>query len=129
MAVHVREKVAFGPHYAVDWLARCAADRAHRESLRNFFRIAVVALSLALSIPVSTLHCDCQLRYSYLLDDLNLPIKSRRSALNQWYICCQAHTVHMASGVKVIQSVKNDIKVREPVDIKPAVFDVCMVGL
>jgi hypothetical protein len=35
----------------------------------------------------------------------------------------------MASGVKVIQRVENDIEAGKPVDIKLAIFDVCMVGL
>ena len=41
----VREKIAFGPNYAVDWLTGRTTNCAYWETLWHRFKCAVVALS------------------------------------------------------------------------------------
>lgn len=75
----------------------------------------------------SCLFGRCQL--SYLLDDLNLAIKSRSPTLNQGHVGREAHPVHMPPGIKIIQGIENNVERPEPVDIELAIFDICMIRL
>lgn len=58
------EEITFAPNYAMDWLARCASNRANGKGLGDILGSAVVASSDA------------------LFDDLDLAIETSRSALN-----------------------------------------------
>lgn len=106
----VLKKVALAPYYTVNRLARCAANCAYGKRFRCLLGATIVARGHA------------------LLDNLNLPVEARRTALDQRYVCSKAHLVHVSPGFKVIQRVENEGKTAEPFDSELRVFDICMVG-
>lgn len=66
---------------------------------------------------------------AHLLDDLSLPVEACGTTLDQRYISCQAHLVHMAARLQVVQSIENNLKALEPCDIEAGVLDIVVVGL
>jgi hypothetical protein len=109
--LNIPQQVAFAPYNAVYWLARRAPNCAHWIAFGSFFRCAVIASR------------------NTLLNDLNLPIKTRRTAFDQRHICRQTHLVHMPSGLQVIESVENQSKCLEPLGIELGIFDVGVMRL
>lgn len=75
----IRKEVTFGPDNAMNSLTRSASDGANRETLRRFFRIAVIALGFALLM----ISFDNRGRseHHYLFDYLHLAVEPSCSAL------------------------------------------------
>ena len=55
----------------------------------------------------------------HLLDNLDLSIEARCSALDQRHVRCQAHLIYMSPCFKVIQSIEDQVECLEPVNIEP----------
>lgn len=66
---------------------------------------------------------------SYLLDDLDLAVETGGATLDQRDISGKAHLVDMTAGVKVVESVEDEVEALEPVDVELGVFDVGVVCL
>lgn len=64
----------------------------------------------------------------YLLDNLNLAVESCRPTLDQRYVCCKAHPVHMSPRVKVVQRIEDNRECLKPFNIELWIFDVRMIG-
>ena len=108
------------------WLTRRTSDCADRETLWNFFGIAVVAFGFALQSQMP--HRKAELVDRYLLDHLYLTIEACRSAFDEWHICCQAHLVDMPSSLQIIQRIEHNIESLKPINVELRIFDICMVG-
>ena len=92
-------------------LARRASNGANGEALGCLFWCTIIACSHA------------------LLDNLNLPVETSGTALNQRDVSGQAHLVDMPSGIQVIQSVEDYCELLEPGNVELGVLDICMVSL
>ena len=110
--------------YRLTWRT---SDGADRETLWNFFGIAVVAFGFALQSQMP--HQQTELADGYLFDHLHLAIEACCSAFDKWHICCQAHLIDMPSSVQIVQRIENKIESLKPVDVELRIFDVGMVGL
>ena len=60
-------------------------------------------------------------------DDLDLPVESSCTTLNQGNICRQAHPVNMSSSIEIVERIEDEIESLEPVDIEFGVFDIGMM--
>lgn len=84
LSKYVLEQVAFTPNNAVNGLAGCTSNCAHRERFGCLFRSAIVACGHT------------------LFNDLHLAVESRGATLDQWYISRQTHLVHVSASLEVV---------------------------
>ncbi|KYN38632.1 hypothetical protein ALC56_06982 [Trachymyrmex septentrionalis] len=77
----------FSPNDAMNGLTGSVADSTARISLLRRFRRTFVALAHA------------------FLDEFDLTFITRSARFDQWYICCQTHTIHMISGCSIVKSI------------------------
>lgn len=66
---------------------------------------------------------------AYLADDLHLAIEASGATFNQGHVGSQAHLVHVATRLEVVQRVENDAERLEPRDVEFVVLDVGVVRL
>jgi hypothetical protein len=92
------------------WLTRRTSNCANGKGFRNFFWITVVAF------------CPS------FLDNLDLAVKAHGAALDQGHVRSEAHLVHVAAGVEVVEGIENEGEGLEPFYIELGVFDVGVVG-
>ena len=92
------------------WLTRRTPNRANGKRFWHFFWIAVVTFCLA------------------FLDDLDLAVEAHGAALNQGHIGGEAHLVHVAAGVEVVEGIEDESEGLKPFYVELGVFDVGVVG-
>jgi hypothetical protein len=129
-AKYLCEQVRLAPDNAVYGLRGRASDGADGERLGWVFGRAVVALGLALFVPlVPGARQSLYEVVSHLLDDLDLPVEARGAALDKRNIGCQTHLVHVPPRIQIVERIEDDVECLEPRDVELRVLDVVVVGL
>jgi hypothetical protein len=94
----------------VDWLTRRTSNCANGKRLRHFLRITIVAF------------CPT------FLNDLDLTVEAHGATLDQGHVGGEAHLVHVAAGVEVVEGIEDEGEGLKPFYVELGVFDVGVVG-